>query len=244
MPISNHSAYVEVIMERLFVLEDEITSKMILESTLSQYEIVFASSLEEAKSILASNSFDMYLLDLNLPDGKSLELLKSNYIKDSDFIFFISSSTDLHHQLMSFQLGADDFIQKPFHPLILKAKLESRLKKSIEAPEPQVWEQGNLKLNEASRLIEIDNPNVNNPKLTKMEFLILAYFIQNKNLVLSRTQIIEHISGNDSSVTERSIDAHISKLRKKLVCFNKSITSVHGFGYKIEEDSFQSFIEA
>lgn len=229
-------------MERLFILEDELTSRMILETTLSHYEIVFAEDIESAKRILSTEKFDIYLLDLNLPDGQSTILLEENFISPEEYVFFISSNDDLHNQLLSFQLGADDYISKPFHPLILKAKLESRLKTISNSKEVEQVQHGLLTLDDTTKTIHCADLDLSDAKLTKTEFTLLKYFLMNKNLVLSRSQIIDNISEGCSNVTERSVDAHVSKLRKKLSSFNKTISSVHGFGYKLEEDSFSELI--
>lgn len=222
-------------MNRIFILEDELTSQMILESTLAQHELVVAKSLKEARQILAKEKFDLYLLDMYLPDGNALDLLETNLKDANEGVYLITSCTELHTQLLSFQLGVDDYIAKPFHPLILKAKLQAKLAKQ-GSQETSELSLGSLTINDDLKNIKINGETFEG--LTKTEFNILKYLISSKNQVLSRDQILNEVIGHDANTTERTVDAHISKLRRKLGQFEKTITSVHGFGYKVEDDSF------
>lgn len=225
-------------MERLLILEDEITSQVILKNLLSEYEIVMCSTIAEAEEFIARESFDLYIFDLNLPDGSSLELLKKGLIPQSKNLFFISSSNDLHPQLISYELGAKDFIEKPFNPMLLKAKIKSWLAVNKNLEQPKKLEFNGLRLDLQSKRVEVLETS-EKIELTKTEFKLLSHMLKNPQIVFSRQQLVEDVLGGDANVMLRTIDAHISKIRRKLSIFKSSIRSVHGFGYGFYKDSFK-----
>jgi two-component system response regulator ResD len=224
-------------MERLLILEDEITSQVILKNLLSEYEVVLCSSISEAEELIIKESFDLYIFDLNLPDGSSLDLLKKGLIPQSKNLFFISSSKDLHPQLISYELGAKDFIEKPFNPLLLKAKVKAWLPANKDSAEPLEIKFNGLRLDVQAKRAEVIATR-EKIDFTKTEFNLLLHMLRSPQIVYSRQQLVEEVLGGDANVMLRTIDAHMSKIRKKLCVFKSSIRSVHGFGYGFYKDSF------
>jgi len=135
---------------------------------------------------------------------------------------------------MGFSAGADDYITKPFNPLELKARVEAKLKKQLILKHTQdVMEWDKLKINKSSQTVEIiENGDFVPAELTALEFKILTYFASRTGEVIERNAMLDEIWGKDVHVYSRSVDTHVSKLRKKLGEAAVLVESVHGVGYK------------
>ncbi|MFK8139083.1 MAG: response regulator transcription factor [Bdellovibrionales bacterium] len=226
---------------KFLILEDDKTSQLIIASALKDYDLDICSTLAEARAYIDKNRYDFYFLDMNLPDGSSTELLIEELSQTDGVIFFVSSCKQVHSQLFCYQLGAVEFIEKPFHPMILKAKVEARIsskKNSSLVAGSSAIEVGDLYIDDKMKQLSCRTSQDSLPKLTKTEFEILQYLCRNVGTVFSREQIMSATLGDNSNSTNRTIDAHISNIRRKLGLFQKTIVSVHGFGYKIDSDSF------
>lgn len=198
-------------------------------------ELTWAKSVKEAKEELAKKTFDLLILDVDLPDGNGIEFCSSLQATHAHIaVFFLTGHTDLSEKVMGFSAGADDYITKPFFPLELRARLESRLRKNKQQEiqsDNFKWKELNISKSRQEVLI-LENGNYQKIDLTALEFKILMYFAARIGEVIIRDQILNDIWGQDIHVYHRSVDTHVSKLRKKLGAVSHILESIHGAGYK------------
>jgi len=228
-------------MKRVLCVEDHKDYVELIQESLKAYEVVSAMSIKAAKQLIEkSEEFDCIILDLSLPDGDGLRLfslLREKPEYASTPVMFLTHSDEIEDKVAAFQLGAVDYLTKPIHPLELKTRIDARLKQAeIKSDSENIIEVGNLRLNLTEQSLIRKDPNANTPlELTAREWKLLLYMAQNKNRILSREQILEHLWPN-SHVVDRTIDTHISNLRKKISPTTVEIRSVPGLGYKLVED--------
>lgn len=224
-------------MKSILVVEDSEEIQMILKHAMSaEYRVVCTTNLEQARLSIYNNKFDLILLDLSLPDGDGLHLCSE--LKKSDLycdipVIILSAKNSLKEKAEGFQLGIEDYVTKPFDPSELKIRIESRLKKISEFKKhSDQIEVGNLMLDLSSRSISCitDNKNID---LSTKEFAILVYLAKHAEEVKSRQEIIEAVWGQGRHMTNRTIDSHICRIRKKIASDVLSIEAITSSGYKL-----------
>ncbi len=223
-------------MKKILLVEDsKEVFNMVQISLKSIAEIDWAVSLEKGLEALNEKKYDLFLLDMELPDGNGVELCTEINTKNPAApIFFLTSHKELSDKVLSFAAGADDYITKPFEPLELKARIEARFRKMDLSQEEQThmkWKE--LEINTLTQEVKVHDGNEwQKVELTALEFKLLMYFATRFNHVINRDKILDDIWGKDVHVYPRSVDTHVSKLRKKLGPVSEVIGSVHGAGYK------------
>ncbi|MGE4610863.1 MAG: response regulator transcription factor [Paracoccaceae bacterium] len=212
----------------ILVLEDDpLASEEIRE--ILEYEQYKVYAVEDAESFalcVAENSIDLFLMDLMLPDGNGLALVKQVRQTSNAGIIIISGRTSETDRVVGLEVGADDYISKPFSGRELSARVASVLRRTspegkkvntqsiMSANNEEVSVFDGWKLHHLSR--NLLNPDGEEVYLTKSEFDILAVFLRNKNRVLTRDSIISKIKGRDWAGYDRSVDGLITRLRKKV----------------------------
>lgn len=223
-------------MNQILLVEDsKEIYLMVIQSTQQVAELSWAKSIEEAKAALSSKSFDLLILDVELPDGNGIEFCSSiQSIYPNILVFFLTSHTNLSEKVLGFSAGADDYITKPFLPLELKASLESRLRKTKQqVSSAEIFKWHEIEINKNTQNVSVLEDNVlKKLDLTSLEFKLLLYFAAKPGIVIAREDILNDIWGEDIHVYQRSVDTHVSKLRKKLGAVAHILESVHGAGYK------------
>ena len=220
----------------ILVLEDEPDIRKTLEYNLSRegYKVISAASIEQAKTFIKSDTFSLFLLDLMLPDGSGLDLckkLKGNSETESVPIIILTAKDDEIDKIIGLELGADDYVTKPFsvRELILRIKSvlkRGTLKKDIVEIERQF---GGMKINPDSHEVFIDSEEIS---LTALEFRLLKELVDKRGRVQSRDQLLTEVWGYSAEVTTRTVDTHIKRLREKLGSMGKYIQTIRGIGYK------------
>ena len=213
---------------------------MVAQSTTLIADLTWVKSVKEARTEIARNSFDLFILDVDLPDGNGIEFCSTLQATHSHIpIFFLTGHTDLSEKVMGFSAGADDYITKPFSPLELRARLESRLRKNkqqLNSSDNLKWKE--LQINKSRQEVLIfKDGKFEKTDLTSLEFKILMYFATRNGEVIIRDQMLNDIWGEDIHVNHRSVDTHVSKLRKKLGPVADIVESIHGSGYKFNPTS-------
>lgn len=228
---------------KILLIEDtkEIYN-MVNQSLAYIADLSWASTITDAKRLITSERFDLILLDVQLPDGNGIDFcveLQAGGTTLQTPIFFLTASNTLSEKVMGFSAGADDYIVKPFSPIELKARVESKLKKiDIMKQASDVLQWDEIKINKNKQEVEIRfEEDFNKVDLTALEFKLLIYLASSPNDVFSRDEILNEIWGDDIHVYSRSVDTHISKLRKKLGPASYLIKSIHGSGYKFSPKS-------
>ncbi|WP_319228315.1 response regulator transcription factor [Draconibacterium orientale] len=220
---------------KILVVEDESDLLFEIRSFLEKenYICETADNFVDADEKLAIYYYDVALIDITLPGGSGLKLIENLKRKNTDTgIIIISARNSLDDKLTGLDLGADDYITKPFHLSELNARIKALLRRRKFAGARTVTfeeielipEQGTVKVNETELV------------LTKKEFELLLFFISNKNRLLTRESIAEHLWGDDIDLADNFdfIYTHINNLRKKIMKNggNDYIKTVYGTGYK------------
>lgn len=229
---------------KLLIIDDDIDMLESIEDLLSKsFNITKATSVKEAITILDLNTPDAILVDLIMPEQDAIHLCKyirNNSVHSTIPILVLSGCVDSEKRTECFLWGADDFIEKPFMASELIARILSKTcwkrepKKSQENSEKHC---GNLVLDHKRLSVVIDKKIID---LTSFEYKLLNYFIEHKEKVLSRQNIVQDVWGGDN-VSERTVDVHIFSLRSKLAGFNHEIRTVHRSGYILRGRQFQSY---
>ncbi len=221
---------------KLLVVEDEVSLlHSILEYfTQEDYLCEGSSTYPESIRKIEDNKYDCIILDINLPGGNGLQLLQHlRKNKKDDGVIIISARNSLDDKIAGLNLGADDYITKPFHLSELNARVNALMRRRYPKG-INVLELGNLQLDILSRTAKCDDKPIS---LTKNEFDLLAYLLTNKNRVVSRQAIAEHIYGDeiDKMPSLDFVYSQIKNLKKKLKekgC-DEMLQSVYGLGYKL-----------
>jgi DNA-binding response OmpR family regulator len=187
---------------------------------------------------LNSETPDLVVLDLMLPDADGFEICK--YMKRKKNLLHIpivmlTAKSEETDTILGLELGADDYIRKPFSPNELIARIKTvlrRIESRREAETPGKISVGNISIDTDKHEVVIDGNKV---ELTSAEFRILQLLASEKGRVFSRNRILDHLWGNEKMVVDRTIDVHIRHLRSKIGSASKLIRNVHGVGYKLEE---------
>lgn len=223
---------------KVLVVEDEPEMLESIERALKQENAVVesAANLQEALDKALIYEYDCILLDVNLPDGSGLELLqelKNN--NKSDGVLIISARNSLDDKLEGLNLGADDYLTKPFHFSELIARIRSIVRRKKFDGNALV-EIGNIQVDITNQSVSIHSKPVT---LNRKEFAILIYLISNKGRLVHKTALAEHVWGDniDESDNFEFIYSQIKNLRKKMNDLNSGIEiqSIYGVGYKLIE---------
>ena len=225
---------------KVLVIEDEPDIRKTLEYNLSRegYIVESCGSIEEANTFLENPSYSIIILDLMLPDGSGLDLcrqIKSNSTIQEIPILILTAKDDEVDKVVGFELGADDYVTKPFsvRELILRVKaiLKRNTKTSNLSNQTHEINRnfGSLKMNVESHEVSINDEEI---ILTALEFKLLRQLVERRGRVQTRDQLLEDVWGYSSNITTRTVDTHIKRLREKLGSMGKYVQTIRGVGYK------------
>ena len=222
--------------QKILIIEDEPDIRKTLEYNISRegYEVVSASSLSEGRQKLESASFTLLLLDLMLPDGSGLDLcreLKQDKSLSAMPVIILTAKDDEVDKVVGFELGADDYVTKPFSVRELILRVKAVLKRGArQSDNMEVQRQfGQLKIDVDSHEVFVNDELVS---LTALEFKLLRQLVDRRGRVQSRDQLLSDVWGYSSDVTTRTVDTHIKRLREKLGGMGKYVQTIRGVGYK------------
>jgi two-component system phosphate regulon response regulator PhoB len=222
--------------QKILIIEDEPDIRKTLEYNISRegYEVISASSLSEGREKLESASFSLLLLDLMLPDGSGLDLcreLKQDKSLSSMPVIILTAKDDEVDKVVGFELGADDYVTKPFSVRELILRVKAVLKRGErKSDNMEVQRQfGELKIDVDSHEVFVNDEQVS---LTALEFKLLRQLVDRRGRVQSRDQLLSDVWGYSSDVTTRTVDTHIKRLREKLGDMGKYVQTIRGVGYK------------
>ena len=221
----------------ILVIEDEPDIRRNLEYNLGRegFKASSVGSLDEANEKLKSKKFDLILLDLMLPDGSGLDLcrkIKSNSETEATPIIILTAKDDEVDKVVGFELGADDYVTKPFSVRELILRVKAILKRSDTKTKEVVEVErqlGDLKIDVDSHEVHVDSQLI---ELTALEFRLLKELVDKRGRVQSRDQLLSEVWGYNAEVTTRTVDTHIKRLREKLGSMGKYVQTIRGVGYK------------
>jgi len=239
-------------MQKILLIDDAEDVQFLVEQSLHSLPVSLDTAFSgvEALEKVNRNSYQLLLVDLLLPDSHGFDLfLKIRGIKDYEQIpvIFLTSNDDVSTVVSAFSLGADDFISKPFRLLELRARVERRLRRApdeartsaevhstgLPAEESERVRVGDLTLHIPSQRVMVEGSEELLP-LSPREFKILLLLSKHPDRIFSRKSILENVWGSEVNVTNRTVDAHICYLRKKLNKYSPCIESVSGEGYRFK----------
>lgn len=220
---------------RILVVEDEIDLLEAIEEGLKidGYAVDTSEDGVEGLELARINEYDLIILDLNLPNMDGIDILKNIRSEDNLVkILILTARSSINDRVLGLDLGANDYLVKPFHFKELEARIRSLLRvKYIQ--EDTMLKYNDLKVDTKLRKAFINEEFI---KLTKKEFAILEYLMKNINKVISQEELIEHIWDNSVDMFSNSVRVHINSLRKKLKANinDEVIKNIVGVGYVIE----------
>lgn len=222
-------------MARILLVEDCPDTQTLVRGTLGHHDVVIAGSLGAAVQELDRVAFDLVLLDLSLPDGDGFALCSR--LRDAPElrelpVVFLTGSSETRDKVMAFEMGAQDYVEKPFQPLELRARVDARLRASKQHSSRLV-SVGDLCLDPLQlRVTARSATGVVEIELTPHEFQLLRLLSQHRGEVVLRSVILEQIWRN-VVVGRRTVDTHVSNLRRKIGPSRVAIEAVRGFGYRL-----------
>lgn len=231
-------------MGRILLIEDSPDSQFLVRSAVEEMaEIIIAGNLESARHLLRANEFDLLIADVRLPDGESFELCAEIVTRERSIrprVIFLTCLSDLADKLTAFASGCDDYVVKPIDPLELRARVQAQLRSCRDAIlDANVVRAGNLQLDLSEHIAHLGTGiQPEQLELTPTEFKILKLLARHPGQAFSREQLLEAIKGGGGSrVTDRSVDTHICRVRKKLGSCTHSVEPIYGVGYRLAKKS-------
>ena len=221
---------------KVLIVEDEAKLREILcDYFKSKGELPFeASNGMQALSLIEENDYDAVLLDIMMPGLDGLSVCRSIRKTNDVPIIFLTALSDEEDKLLGYELGADDYITKPYTVRNVIARVKSVLRRTshkkshILAEKPNVLKAEGLRLDLEIKRCTVDGEEV---KLTRKEYELLAYLISHRGQICSREQILSRVWSDEVVVLERTIDVNITRLRSKIGAYGSYIVTRSGFGY-------------
>ncbi|MNJ91525.1 Transcriptional activator protein CzcR [compost metagenome] len=223
---------------KVLIVEDEKTLAHEMDSFLKKsfYLCDIAHTFKTGLEQLELNKYDFILIDLSLPDGDGLEILKSAKMNNPDAAYIIiTARTQLKDRISGLDLGADDYLAKPFYLLELQSRMQAIARRKFSITE-ELLSIGEFHIDLPKRVVTFGPEKI---ELSRKEFDLLSYLLLHKNRVLTRAQLSEHIWGTfvNDDYDSNYIDAHIKNIRKKLNTWADTewLETVRGVGYRIKK---------
>jgi DNA-binding response OmpR family regulator len=226
---------------RILIVEDEAVTRDLIATLLrKEYAVTAVADAAAAVDQLKGGRFDLLVLDLNLPDGDGLTLARELGPRPGPAVIIVTARSDDVDRIIGLELGADDYITKPFNPRELMARVKAVLRR-MQAPAPVAAAAAAVafdgwSLDMVSRSLK--DPKGNDVHLTRAEFDLLAVLATRAGRAQTRDQLLDAIAGRESAPFDRTIDVLIARLRRKIEVDPKSpklILTMPGFGYKFAE---------
>jgi two-component system phosphate regulon response regulator PhoB len=228
-------------IDRILIVEDEPDIRSTLEYNLHRdnFQTESVGNLLDAEKILSTSNISLILLDLMLPDGSGLDLcrkLKADQSTNSIPIIILTAKDDEVDKVVGFELGADDYVTKPFSVRELILRIKAILKRKVQKPEVTEVERefGELRIDSDSHEVFVNGEEVS---LTALEFRLLKQLVDRRGRVQTRDQLLSDVWGYSADITTRTVDTHIKRLREKLGPIGKYVQTIRGVGYKFTRTS-------
>ncbi len=226
--------------KKILVIEDEKDIQELLQLYLKRdgYDVHIAKDGEAGLRKASQERFDLVLLDLMLPHMDGLEVCRTlrSQAQTADLpIIMITAKGEEADRIVGLEMGADDYITKPFSPREVMARVKAIFRR-LEKPKAKEvrHEYGGIALDPSKHEVTYRGKS---HSLTAKEFKLLEYFLANQGRVLSRDNLLNEIWGYDYFGTTRTVDVHVAHLRQKFQVLNKSLVAIKGLGYKLQEES-------
>ena len=219
---------------KILVVDDEARMRKLVKDFLvkKEYKVIEAGDGEEAIDLFfKEKDISLIILDVMMPKMNGWQVCREirKYSKVPIIMLTAKSSED--DELTGFECGADEYISKPFSPKILVARVDALLRRTAKSDKNGIMRAGTIELNKVAHIVKVNDREV---ELSFKEFELLVYFMENKNIALSREQILNNVWNYDYFGDARTIDTHVKKLRAKLTKEADYLKTIWGMGYKFE----------
>lgn len=221
-------------MYKILIADDEQKIREVLReyAEFEGHEVEEAVDGMQAVEIAKNQDFDIIILDVMMPRLDGFSACKEIRKYKNTPVLMLSARGEEYDKLFGFEIGADDYVVKPFSPKEVLARINAIIKRNNTASMPsEIVSFEGLEINFTSRDVRINGEKAN---LTPKEYDLLFYLVRNKNIALSRNKLLEEVWGYDFFGDDRTIDTHIKMLRNNLGEYRKFIVTLRGMGYKFE----------
>lgn len=220
-------------MYKILVVDDEVRMRKLIKDYFKKdgFEVYEADNGISALDTFNKGTFDLIILDIMMPFMDGYAVCREIRKKSTIPIIFLTAKSEDEDKLTGYSLEADDYMTKPFSPKILVAKAKAIIKRSVGLSNNNKLNINGIEIDEASYKVTVDGKEIT---LSKKEYEILLYFLKNKNIVLTRENLIENIWGYDFEGEIRTVDTLVKRLRERLLDKADMIVTVRGVGYKFE----------
>lgn len=219
---------------KILVVDDEARMRKLVRDFLvrNQFEVIEAGDGEEALDIFyEQKDIALIILDVMMPKINGFDVCREIRETSDVPIIMLTAKGDESDELMGFDIGADEYISKPFSPKILVARVEAILRRTTDQSDDKILDKGGICVDQTAHAVTIDGKPV---ELSYKEFELLTYFMENAGIALSREKILNQVWDYDYYGDARTIDTHVKKLRSKLGDKGAYIKTIWGMGYKFE----------
>ena len=220
--------------KRILIVEDELDLRSTLEFKFKSegYTVNAVSKGKDALEAIARKKPDLILLDLMLPDMSGLDICKKIKNNSDSFeiaIIMLTAKGEEVDRVLGFELGADDYVVKPFSVRELALRVSTVLKRREKQEETSKITLGDIEINLSSYRVFISDVEI---QLTAKEFLLFKHLVQKNGRIQPREALLEEVWGYNASVTTRTVDTHVKRLRSKIGDIGSKIETVRGVGYR------------
>ena len=219
---------------KILVVDDESRMRKLVRDFLirDNFDVLEAADGEEALDIFyRDKEISLIILDIMMPKINGWDVCREIRETSKIPIIMLTAKGEETDELQGFDLGVDEYIAKPFSPKILVARVQAILRRSNKIADEETVQAGTIRMDKAAHLVSVGTERV---ELSYKEFELLAYFIENQGIALSREKILNHVWNYDYFGDARTIDTHVKKLRNKLGKSGEYIKTIWGMGYKFE----------
>lgn len=221
---------------KILVVDDESRMRKLVSDflTRSNFEVIEAQDGEQAMDIFyREKDIALLVLDVMMPKMDGWQVCREIRSVSKVPIIMLTARGDERDELQGFQLGVDEYISKPFSPKILVARIEAILRRAGHMDKEEILSYSGIEMDKAAHMVTVDGREV---ELSFKEFELLAFFLENQGIALSREKILNNVWNYDYFGDARTIDTHVKKLRSKLGAKGDMIRTVWGIGYKLEDE--------
>ncbi|MCB0832002.1 MAG: response regulator transcription factor [Bacteroidetes bacterium] len=201
------------------------------------YTVFTADDGEKALQMAEKVKPDLVVIDIMMPGKDGLEVCKS--LRNSSFgkdtpIMFLTAKADEIDEIIGLEFGADDYVTKPFSPRKIVARIKAmfrrvEMKKELHSEQKAVIKAGGIEINRITYTVTVDGEEI---KFLHKEFELLYFLMNRPGMVFSRNNLLYHVWGEDAFFVDRTVDVHVTKIRKKLGAYGDMIETIRGVGYK------------
>ena len=219
---------------KILVVDDESRMRKLVKDFLSRegYTVLEAADGVEAMDIFYEDKeIAMVILDVMMPKMDGWQVCREIRESSKVPVIMLTARSEERDELQGFDLGVDEYISKPFSPKILVARVNAILRRTLGTDGGDVLSAGGITIDKSAHIVKIDGKPVD---LSFKEFELLAYFVENQGIALSREKILNNVWNYDYFGDARTIDTHVKKLRSKLGDKGEYIRTIWGMGYKFE----------